>query len=83
MVLAKRRTGYILTLGELPEEDLTFQLSTGENPVRRNTGLEIVISILAGIGAVIGLAVLSVYAMGGLVLIIYFSIRASKKNQRR
>ncbi|HKL84360.1 MAG TPA: hypothetical protein VJZ48_02695 [Bacilli bacterium] len=80
---SKTATGYILTLDELPEEDLTFQLSTGENPVRRNTGLEIVISILAGIGAVIGLAVLSVYAMGGLVLIIYFSIRASKKNQRR
>lgn len=78
----KTTTGYKVVLESLPTHDLTFSISTGENPIRQNTGLSMALAMLASIGVVVLMFVFIVYALGGLALIIYFSVRASNKNTR-
>lgn len=76
--------GYELFIAELPTNDFEFRLSTDANP-QRNTlsGFGFLFSILAGIGAVIGIYALTMYALGGLVLIVFFTVKAMRKPTKK
>lgn len=70
----KTETGYTLSLDGLPEGELTFNLATSENPVRKASPYQVVATII-----IVVVCVVVTLLIGGIVLIVVLVRRKRKK----
>lgn len=70
----KTETGYTLSLDGLPEGELTFNLATSENPVRKANPYQVVATIV-----IVVVCVVVALLIGGIVLIVVLVRRKRKK----
>lgn len=77
-------TGYRLELDQLPAYDLTFSLCESESPERINMGTTMVVGILLGIIASIGVlifpTIIAIVIAGLLILVIYLATKKKKSS---